>query len=95
MDILRVLVALLHQQEVLHEFLNYRPLVRKRTDNGLLKNFRNKKDCFDNQVLSSQRFINALKCISQEELAPTLRQRRQLRISALRFIKAISIVVSA
>ncbi|WP_318492523.1 type I-F CRISPR-associated protein Csy2 [Photobacterium leiognathi] len=67
--------------------LNYRPFVRKRTGNGLLKTFRNKKDCFDNQVLSSQRFINALKCISKEELAPTLRQRRQLRISALRFIR--------
>ncbi len=51
----------------------------RRGENGLA--------VYDHSVLKSRSFINALGCIAGEHPAPVLRQRRQLRISALRYIR--------
>lgn len=67
--------------------LNYYPSVKRNRTKDFITARRDKKGCFDNSVLSSKSFVNALKCIAKENLAPTVRQRRQLRVSALRFIR--------
>ncbi|WP_083651691.1 type I-F CRISPR-associated protein Csy2 [Photobacterium proteolyticum] len=68
--------------------LNYPPTVAHKVS-GKFAEYRDgsTKDVFDYSAIKDKRFLDALCRIAGEKPAPTLRQRRQLRISALRFVR--------
>lgn len=70
--------------------LSYPPNVTQKTSDSFAQ-YRdgNAKSAFDHSVIKNRHFLNALSRIAGEKPAPTLRQRRQLRVSALRFVRKL------
>lgn len=68
--------------------LSYPPNVKLKSS-GTFAKFRSgsTKRVFDHSVIKDKRFLNALSRIAGERPIPILRQRRQLRVSALRFVR--------
>ena len=68
--------------------LDYPPNVRQKTAESFSQcRKRSDKDVFDHSVIKDSRFLDALSLIAGDNSAPTLRQRRQLRVSAMRLIR--------
>ncbi|WP_164918606.1 type I-F CRISPR-associated protein Csy2 [Photobacterium chitinilyticum] len=68
--------------------LNYQPNVTQKTSESFAEyRYGSTKSVFDHSVIKDKRFLQALSRIAGERSAPMLRQRRQLRVSALRFVR--------
>lgn len=68
--------------------LDYPPNVRQKTSEAFsLYRAVSEKEVFDHSIIKEKRFLDALSRIAGENPTPTLRQRRQLRVSALRFVR--------